>query len=89
MFDRCYIYKFCFRFHTFNAARVSETVPPGSDIPDEQLYARPPPDSRSPRGWLVDLINRLIINKILTTLFLQFALYIQYIQFSFLQVWKP
>ncbi|XP_033356836.1 probable ubiquitin carboxyl-terminal hydrolase FAF-X isoform X1 [Bombus vosnesenskii] len=46
------------KFHTFNAARVSETVPPGSDIPDEQLYARPPPDSRSPRGWLVDLINR-------------------------------
>lgn len=51
----------CFsRFHTFNAVRASETVPPGSDIPDEELYARPPPDSRSPRGWLVDLINRYI-----------------------------
>lgn len=49
------------RFHTFNAVRVSETVPPGSDIPDEELYARPPPDSRSPRGWLVDLINRYIL----------------------------
>jgi len=48
------------RFHTFNAVRASETVPPGSDIPDEELYARPPPDSRSPRGWLVDLINRYI-----------------------------
>ncbi|XP_012278998.1 probable ubiquitin carboxyl-terminal hydrolase FAF-X [Orussus abietinus] len=46
------------KFHTFNAARVSETVPPGSNIPDEELFARPPPDSRSPRGWLVDLINR-------------------------------
>ncbi|XP_076659536.1 ubiquitin carboxyl-terminal hydrolase-like faf [Halictus rubicundus] len=46
------------KFHTFNAARVSETVPPGSDIPDEELYARPPADSRSTRGWLVDLINR-------------------------------
>ncbi|KZC06489.1 putative ubiquitin carboxyl-terminal hydrolase FAF-X [Dufourea novaeangliae] len=46
------------KFHTFNAARVSQTVPPGSDIPDEELYARPPVDSRSTRGWLVDLINR-------------------------------
>ncbi|XP_076235119.1 ubiquitin carboxyl-terminal hydrolase-like faf [Calliopsis andreniformis] len=46
------------KFHTFNAARDSETVPPGSDIPDEEVYARPPPDSRTPRGWLVDLINR-------------------------------
>ncbi|XP_024944100.1 probable ubiquitin carboxyl-terminal hydrolase FAF-X isoform X6 [Cephus cinctus] len=46
------------KFHTFNATKVSETVPPGSNIPDEELYARPPPDSRSPRGWLVDLINR-------------------------------
>lgn len=53
-----HIAKFFFRFHTFNAVRVSETVPPGSDIPDEELYARPPSDSRSPRGWLVDLINR-------------------------------
>lgn len=63
--------KFCFRFHTFNAARVSETVPPGSDIPDEELYARPPADSRSPRGWLVDLINRLMnnINHFLIILF--------------------
>ncbi|XP_012528213.1 probable ubiquitin carboxyl-terminal hydrolase FAF-X isoform X2 [Monomorium pharaonis] len=46
------------KFHTVNAIRVSETVPPGSDIPDEELYARPPSDSRAPRGWLVDLINR-------------------------------
>lgn len=49
------------RFHTVNAIRISETVPPGSDIPDEELYARPPSDSRAPRGWLVDLINRFFI----------------------------
>lgn len=48
---------FC-RFHTFNVSRQSETAPPGSDIPDDELYARPPTDSRIPRGWLVDLINR-------------------------------
>ncbi|XP_015113730.1 probable ubiquitin carboxyl-terminal hydrolase FAF-X isoform X2 [Diachasma alloeum] len=46
------------KFHTFNAARTSATVPPGSNIPDEELFARPPPDPRSPRGWLVDLINK-------------------------------
>ncbi|XP_046818690.1 probable ubiquitin carboxyl-terminal hydrolase FAF-X isoform X1 [Vespa crabro] len=46
------------KFHTFNAARASETVPPGCNIPDEELYARPPIESRTPRGWLVDLINR-------------------------------
>ncbi|XP_063973678.1 probable ubiquitin carboxyl-terminal hydrolase FAF-X isoform X2 [Diachasmimorpha longicaudata] len=46
------------KFHTFNAARTSASVPPGSNIPDEELYARPPLDPRSPRGWLVDLINK-------------------------------
>uniref|UniRef100_T1IZS4 ubiquitinyl hydrolase 1 n=1 Tax=Strigamia maritima TaxID=126957 RepID=T1IZS4_STRMM len=45
------------KFHTYNGTRPSETVPPGSQIPDEELYARPP-DARTPRGWLVDLINR-------------------------------
>ncbi|CAL4062679.1 unnamed protein product [Meganyctiphanes norvegica] len=44
------------KFHTFNGARPSETVPQGSQIPDSELYARPP-DPRNPRGWLVDLIN--------------------------------
>lgn len=58
-----YIYdiKIFHRFHTFNAARASETVPPGCNIPDEELYARPPIESRTPRGWLVDLINRYFI----------------------------
>ncbi|XP_023706840.1 probable ubiquitin carboxyl-terminal hydrolase FAF-X isoform X1 [Cryptotermes secundus] len=46
------------KFHTFNGTRPSETVSPGSNIPDEDLYAQLPPDTRTPRGWLVDLINR-------------------------------
>ncbi|XP_046668911.1 probable ubiquitin carboxyl-terminal hydrolase FAF-X isoform X3 [Homalodisca vitripennis] len=46
------------KFHSFNASRVSETVPPNSTLADEDIYARPPPDSRTPRGWLVDLINK-------------------------------
>ncbi|XP_076338950.1 ubiquitin carboxyl-terminal hydrolase 9X-like isoform X1 [Tachypleus tridentatus] len=45
------------KFHTFNATRPSESVPPGSQFSDTELYARPP-DVRTPRGWLVDLINR-------------------------------
>ncbi|XP_047471205.1 probable ubiquitin carboxyl-terminal hydrolase FAF-X isoform X2 [Penaeus chinensis] len=44
------------KFHTFNGTRPSETVPQGSQIPDSELFARPP-DPRNPRGWLVDLIN--------------------------------
>ena len=27
-------------------------------ISDEEVYCRPVPDSRLPRGWLVDLINK-------------------------------
>nr|CAD7589819.1 unnamed protein product [Timema genevievae] len=46
------------KFHTFNSSRPSETVPPTSNIPDEDVYARPPADSRTPRGWLVDLVNK-------------------------------
>ncbi|XP_039296311.1 LOW QUALITY PROTEIN: probable ubiquitin carboxyl-terminal hydrolase FAF-X [Nilaparvata lugens] len=46
------------KFHTYNAARQSESVPLSSNMADEELYARPPPDARSPRGWLVDLINK-------------------------------
>ncbi|XP_022249069.1 probable ubiquitin carboxyl-terminal hydrolase FAF-X [Limulus polyphemus] len=36
------------KFHTFNATRSSESVPPGSLLPDTELYARPP-DVRTPR----------------------------------------
>ncbi|XP_075236606.1 ubiquitin carboxyl-terminal hydrolase-like faf isoform X2 [Lycorma delicatula] len=46
------------KFHTFNASRPSESVPLGSALADEELFARPPSDARSPRGWLVDLINK-------------------------------
>nr|CAD7574966.1 unnamed protein product [Timema californicum] len=46
------------KFHTFNSSRPSETVPPTSNVPDEDVYARPPADSRTPRGWLVDLVNK-------------------------------
>ncbi|XP_026291782.1 probable ubiquitin carboxyl-terminal hydrolase FAF-X isoform X3 [Frankliniella occidentalis] len=46
------------KFHVFNSAHPSESVPPGSNIPDEQIFARCPPDTRQPRGWLVDLINK-------------------------------
>ncbi|XP_071440611.1 ubiquitin carboxyl-terminal hydrolase 9X isoform X2 [Hetaerina americana] len=46
------------KFHTFNVARPSVTVPPGVPIRDEDLFARPAMDTRGPKGWLVDLINR-------------------------------
>ncbi|XP_001604458.2 probable ubiquitin carboxyl-terminal hydrolase FAF-X isoform X1 [Nasonia vitripennis] len=46
------------KFHTFNASRASETVPPGSNIPYDEIYAQSPQDTRNPRGWLVDLINK-------------------------------
>ncbi|KAL0281150.1 UNVERIFIED_CONTAM: hypothetical protein PYX00_002224 [Menopon gallinae] len=45
------------KFHIFNNTRPSETVPPGGTVPEEEIFARPV-DSRIPRGWLVDLINR-------------------------------
>lgn len=46
------------KFHMFNSTHPSESVPPGSNIPDEQIFARSPSDARQPRGWLVDLINK-------------------------------
>ncbi|KAG8178428.1 hypothetical protein JTE90_019137 [Oedothorax gibbosus] len=45
------------KFHTFNGTRPSESVPTGSQLPDEEVFARPS-DLRTPKGWLVDLINR-------------------------------
>lgn len=46
------------KFHSFNASRPSETAGPGTNLSEEDLYARPSNDPRNPRGWLVDLINR-------------------------------
>ncbi|XP_061917685.1 probable ubiquitin carboxyl-terminal hydrolase FAF-X isoform X1 [Entelurus aequoreus] len=45
------------KFHIYNGTRPSETVPAGGQLADDDLYARPP-DPRSPKGWLVDLINK-------------------------------
>uniref|UniRef100_A0AAR2LFU1 ubiquitinyl hydrolase 1 n=1 Tax=Pygocentrus nattereri TaxID=42514 RepID=A0AAR2LFU1_PYGNA len=45
------------KFHIYNGTRPSETVPAGVQLAEDELYARPP-DPRSPKGWLVDLINK-------------------------------
>ncbi|KAL1497662.1 hypothetical protein ABEB36_008585 [Hypothenemus hampei] len=46
------------KFHSFNSSRQSETAGPGSNLSEEELFARPSADPRNPRGWLVDLINK-------------------------------
>lgn len=54
------------KFHTHNMARQPEmfvaqggaTSGAWGTLLDNQIFARPPPEPRSPRGWLVDLINR-------------------------------
>ncbi|XP_026889014.2 ubiquitin specific peptidase 9 isoform X6 [Electrophorus electricus] len=45
------------KFHIYNGTRPSETVPAAGQLADDELFARPP-DPRSPKGWLVDLINK-------------------------------
>ncbi|KAK0066423.1 ubiquitin carboxyl-terminal hydrolase FAF-X isoform X1 [Biomphalaria pfeifferi] len=45
------------KFHTYNATRQSELLQSGAQIAEDALYARPP-DHRTPKGWLVDLVNR-------------------------------
>ncbi|XP_061081564.1 probable ubiquitin carboxyl-terminal hydrolase FAF-X isoform X1 [Conger conger] len=45
------------KFHIYNGTRPSETVPAGVQLGEDELFARPP-DPRSPKGWLVDLINK-------------------------------
>ncbi|XP_068731970.1 ubiquitin carboxyl-terminal hydrolase 9X-like isoform X1 [Montipora capricornis] len=45
------------RFNIYNGARPSETVPHGAQVVESSVYARPP-DARSPKGWLVDLVNK-------------------------------
>eukprot|EP00116_Pleurobrachia_bachei_P004187 sb/3464449/ len=44
------------KFHHYNASQPSRTTPPSSQIPGNDIYARPS-DFRAPKGWLVDLIN--------------------------------
>ena len=58
------LFKTCFikwpllplRFHHYNASQPSKTVPPSSQIPGADIFARPT-DLRVPKGWLIDLIN--------------------------------
>ncbi len=45
------------RFHAYNATRQSQTVPPGSQQEEDELFARVP-EIRTPHGWLVDLVNQ-------------------------------
>lgn len=45
------------KFHIYNGTRPSESIPAGAQLADDELFARPP-DPRSPKGWLVDLINK-------------------------------
>ncbi|XP_052783474.1 probable ubiquitin carboxyl-terminal hydrolase FAF-X isoform X2 [Mya arenaria] len=45
------------KFHNYNSTRTPETVPTGSNLADDALFARPP-DPRTPRGWLVDMVNK-------------------------------
>ncbi|XP_066261614.1 ubiquitin carboxyl-terminal hydrolase 9X [Euwallacea similis] len=46
------------KFHSFNSLRQSESAGPGCNLSEEELFARPSPDPRNPKGWLVDLINK-------------------------------
>ncbi|XP_022160014.1 probable ubiquitin carboxyl-terminal hydrolase FAF-X [Myzus persicae] len=45
------------KFHLFNCTKHSDYIPE-IDTNDFDLYARTPPDSRAPKGWLVDLLNK-------------------------------
>jgi len=47
------------RFHLFNCTKHSDYIPE-IGINDFDLYARTPPDSRAPKGWLVDLLNKYV-----------------------------
>ncbi|KAH8232660.1 hypothetical protein KR032_011344 [Drosophila birchii] len=50
------------KFNTFNAARQPECFATPDCIwgplDSNKMYARPPPEPKNARGWLVDLINR-------------------------------
>lgn len=39
-------------------AAVATSTEHWGTLTDSQIFARPPPEPRSPKGWLVDLINR-------------------------------
>ncbi|XP_039251519.2 ubiquitin carboxyl-terminal hydrolase 9X-like [Styela clava] len=45
------------KFHIYNGNRSSSTDPPGGQVNPDELFARTA-DSRQPKGWLVDLVNK-------------------------------
>lgn len=53
--EHCY-----FRFHLFNCAKHTDFILPENIPNDCDIFARVPPDSRTPRGWLVDLLNKYV-----------------------------
>lgn len=50
------------RFHLFNCTKHSDYIPE-IVTNDFDLFARTPPDSRAPKGWLVDLLNKYVTSK--------------------------
>jgi hypothetical protein len=61
---------FIFRFHVFNGGRQSESVQPGCHLQEDELFARPLPDLRAPKGWLADLINKYVFYLKVETIYL-------------------
>ncbi|OBS73281.1 hypothetical protein A6R68_12135, partial [Neotoma lepida] len=45
------------KFHIYNGTRPCESVSSSVQVPEDELFARSP-DPRSPKGWLVDLLNK-------------------------------
>nr|XP_051686462.1 probable ubiquitin carboxyl-terminal hydrolase FAF-X [Oryctolagus cuniculus] len=45
------------KFHIYNATRPCESVSTSAQLPEDELFACSS-DLRSPKGWLVDLINK-------------------------------
>ncbi|XP_010629475.1 probable ubiquitin carboxyl-terminal hydrolase FAF-X [Fukomys damarensis] len=45
------------RFHIYNSTRPCELISSSIQLPEDELFACSP-DPQSPKGWLVDLINR-------------------------------
>uniref|UniRef100_A0A8I3PGN0 ubiquitinyl hydrolase 1 n=1 Tax=Canis lupus familiaris TaxID=9615 RepID=A0A8I3PGN0_CANLF len=45
------------KFHIYNGTRPCESVSTNAQLPEDELFARSS-DPRSPKGWLVDLINK-------------------------------
>ncbi|XP_074179594.1 ubiquitin carboxyl-terminal hydrolase 9X-like isoform X3 [Rhinolophus sinicus] len=45
------------KFHIYNGTRPCESISTSAQLPEDELFARSS-DPRSPKGWLVDLINK-------------------------------